>query len=629
MKYLFFLTSSLVLATPALADEAVSDETTKSASEIVVLASGFEQPRSETGQAISVIGRERLDQLQVTTVNQALRTLPGIAIAQRGTIGGQTSVFVRGGNSSQTLVLIDGVRVNDITTPNAQFDFGPVLAGNIGRIEVLRGPNSIVWGNQAIGGVVNIETIKPDGPLAVNAGLEYGYADTVSGHANIAGTAGIIEASFGGSYYRTDGISALEGGERDGSRIYSLNGRVKVNLAPNFSLDFRGYFNDSRIEFDDSFGTDPVNALPVAFNKQFVTYAGANLDLADGRFRNRIAFTRTDITRRGTDPEPFTYNTFLAQGTIDRFEYRGSYDLADFATITAGAEHERLKSYTQFETDPASTGESHVTSGYAQVSLRPIQGLTLTGGVRHDAYSRYGSHTTLGGNIAFTPNEGQTVLRATYGEGFRAPTFSDAFPPFGNPDLRPETSRNLDVGIEQALLADRVRLGATYFRRRASDQIAPDAFFVPQNIESVHSEGVELTMAADATPTLHVEANYTLTNAINRSSGAFFGKRLPLRPQHSGTATIDWTSPIGLKVGGTLTVTGERFNDTLNAQRINGYTLFDLRASFPLTKTVEIYGRIENLFDNKYTIAISNGFVSSYAFGTYGRSAFAGMRARF
>lgn len=625
MKYLFLLSSSLVLATPALADEADAGASSDVASDkdIVVLASGFAQPRDETGQAISVVDRDRIEQLQVVSVSDALRTLPGMAVASRGSFGGLTSVFVRGGNSAQTLVLIDGVRINDVSTPNNQFDFGPLLAGNVSRIEVLRGPNSIIWGNQAIGGVVNIETIKPNGPLAVDAGLEYGYADTVSGHANISGTAGILEASLGGAYYRTDGISAIQGGtERDGSRIYSLNGRLKVNLAANFNLDFRGYFNDSRIDYDNPYAytTSPGNARPVAFNKQFVAYAGANLDLADGRFHNRVAYTRTDIDRRGVDPEAFSYNTYTARATIDRFEYRGSYDLAEIATITAGAEYEKNTSYTQFETDPATAADSEVASGYAQVSLRPAKGLTLTGGVRHDAYSRYGGHTTLGGNIAYTPNEGRTVLRATYGEGFRAPTFSDSLPPYGNPNLKPETSRNLDVGIEQALLDNRLRLGATYFRRRTNDQIGYDAFYVPQNIERVHTDGLELVLIADPTPTLHVEANYTLTNAFNRS-GAYNGKRLQLRPQHVGSMTVDWTSPIGLKLGGTLTVAGDSFNDQANLQRIDGYTLFALRASYPITRTVEIYGRIENLFDNKYTV------VTNY--GTYGRAAYAGVRARF
>ncbi len=623
MKYLFLLGCSIAVSSPALARDAALDDVESSEKDITVLASGFAEPRDETGAAISVIDRERLDQLQSTTINDALRTLPGVSVALRGPVGTQTSVFIRGANSSQTLVLIDGVRVNDQSSPNAQYDFGPLLAGNAVRIEVLRGPNSIVWGSQAIGGVVNIEMERSKGPFQVDSGIEYGYADTLSGHANLSGTTGILETSFGGSYYRSDGISALTGApgaELDGSRIYAMNGRLKINIAPSFSLDFRGYYNDSRVSYDSPF-SGGANSLAVANNDQFVAYVGANLDLADGRFRSRVAYTRTDINRLGIDPVVFSFNNYVAEGTIDRFEYRGTYDIADFVTIAAGAEYEEIQSSVSFEGFAPDLAEDSVTSGYAQLTLRPIIGLSVTGGVRHDSYSDYGDHTTLGGNLAYTPNGGQTVLRATYGEGFRAPTLTEGQPPFGNPALKPETALNLDAGIEQALLDGRVRLGATYFRRRTTDQIVYSfATGQSENIERVDTDGLEFTLKAVPTRTLHIEANYTLTDAINRSGGNA-GNRLALRPKQSSTVSADWESPFGLKLGGTLTVTGDSFDDAANAVRIEGYVVFDLRASYALTEKIELYGRVENLFDENYSV------VSGY--GTFGRSAYAGVRARF
>jgi vitamin B12 transporter len=169
---------------------------------------------------------------------------------------------------------------------------------------------------------------------------------------------------------------------------------------------------------------------------------------------------------------------------------------------------------------------------------------------------------------------------------------------------------------------DRIRAGATYFRRRSTDQIAG---FPPANVGKVHTDGVELTLVAEPTPNLHVEASYTLTNAFNRS-GLHSGKRLELRPQHSASLTADWTSPVGLTLGGTLTVVGDSFNDRANLVRIDGYTLVDLRASYPITETVELYGRVENLFDADYTIVRTS---TGDAFNTYGRSAHAGVRARF
>lgn len=614
---IFLKSSAAILAllpTVAFAQEADED--------IVVTASGFEQPRSETGQAISVIDEERLADLQATSITDALRTLPGVTAVTRGPVGSQSAVFLRGGNGSQTLVLVDGVRINDPSSPNAAFDFGALLTGNIGRVEVLRGPNSIIWGSQAIGGVINVQSIAPTEALVARVAAEYGYADSIKGNANLSGTSGIFEGSVGGAYYRTDGISALAGGtERDGYENYAANGRLKVNLAENFSLDFRGYYNRGTIEYDAAFGGGP-NSLPISKNRQFTGYIGSNFDFADGRFRNRVAYARTDISRLGTDPVVFSFNNFNVEGTIDRFEYNGSFDIADEATIVFGAEHERTSARTSFEGAPADVARNEVTSGFGQLILRPFAGLTLTGGIRHDDYSDYGGQTTLGGNAAYTPNAGVTVLRATYAEGFRAPTLSEGQPPFGNPELRPETARNFDLGVEHQFLGGRAQVFATYFNRRSHDQITFSfVTFQSENIGRVKTEGVELGFALQPTDQLSIQANYTLTDAINRSAGANFGNRLELRPQHSGSFTVDWRTPWKVKLSGTLLLSGDSFDNAANTVRIDGYALANIRAALPVTGAVELYGRVDNVFDTEYTI------VNRY--NTYGRNAHVGVRARF
>ena len=590
--------------------------------DIVVTASGFEQPRSETGQAISVLDNARLEELQAISIIDALRTLPGVAIATRGPVGSQSSVFLRGGNSSQTLVLIDGVRINDPSSPNAAFDFGALLTGNVGRVEVLRGPNSIIWGSQAIGGVVNVQSLSPTQALAVNAGAEYGFADTITANANLSGTSGLFEGSIGGAFYRTDGISALAGGaEKDGFENWAANGRLKVNVAENFALDFRGYYNRGTIEFDSPFGVG-ADGLPVARNRQFIGYVGANFDLADGRFQNRVSYARTDITRVGTDPVVFSFNNFDVKGTIDRFEYHSAFDVTDAVTLVFGADHERTFASTSFEGAPADIARNQVTSGFGQLIVRPVTGLTITGGVRYDDYSDYGGQTTLGGNIAYTPNGGDTVLRATYGEGFRAPTLSEGQPPFGNPNLKPETARNFDLGLEHRFLDNNALVYATYFNRKSSDLIAFSfTTFQSENIDQVDTDGIEVGFALQPTDELNIQANYTLTNAINRSAGANLGNRLALRPQHSGSLTIDWQTPWRLKLGASVLLAGDSFDNASNSVRLDGYTLAHLRASYPLNDQLELYGRVENLFDTQY--------VQVAGFNTYGRNAHFGIRAKF
>jgi len=589
---------------------------------IVVTASGFEQPRSETGQAIDIVDRERLNQLQSATIGDALQTVPGVTVATRGGLGGQTSAFLRGGNSSQTLVLIDGVRINDLTNPNGAFDFGSLMTGNIGQVEILRGPNSIIWGSQAIGGVVNIQSLAPVDDFEGRFGAEYGAADTKRMNANMAGTSGLFEGSFGGSYVDAQGISALAGGtERDGFENFAGNGRLKLNISDAFNLDFRGYYNRATVEYDSAFGIG-ANALPVTRNRQFVGYIAANFIALNGRMQNRMAYTRTDIRRLGTDPVVFSFNNFIVRGNIDRAEYHTAFDVNDALTLTAGLEYERSFASTSFEGAAADVARNHVTSGFSQIIVHPLAGLTVTGGVRHDQYQDYGGHTTLGGNIAFTHNDGRTMLRATYGEGFRAPTLSEGQPPYGNPDLRPETARNFDLGFEQQILDGKALFFATYFNRRSTDLIAFSfATFQSENIDRVNSKGVEAGFNLNPTDRLDIQASYTLVDAVNRSAGANFGNRLALRPQHSGSLTVDWQTPFGLSVGSSMLLMGDSFDDASNGVALDGYALVGLRASLPINDRLELYGRVDNIFDVQYTV------VAGY--NSFGRNAAVGVRAKF
>ena len=603
-----------VLPTPVFAQAADDD--------IVVTASGFEQPRSETGQAIEIVGRDRLDQLQSATIAQVLQTVPGVSVATRGGLGGQTSAFIRGGSSAQTLVLIDGVRINDLTSPNGAFDFGALMTGNIGRVEILRGPNSVIWGSQAIGGVVNVQSIAPVDGFEGRLGAEYGGYDTKRLNANIAGTKGVFEGSVGGAFVKSAGISALAGGtERDGYANATGNARLKVNISDSFTLDFRSYYNRAKVEYDSEFGVG-ANGLPVSRNRQFVGYVGAQFDMLDGRFHNRIAYTRTDLRRIGTDPIVFSFNNFNVRGAIDRMEYHTAFDLNDALTLVAGLEYERTFASTSFEGAAPDIARNDVVSGFGQIIVRPVNGLTLTAGVRHDAYSDYGGQTTLGGNLAFTPNEGRTMFRATYAEGFRAPTLTEGQPPYGNLQLKPETARNFDLGVEQQFLEGKAQLFATYFNRRSNNLIAfSPVSFQSENIDKVTAKGLEIGLDLNPSSQLDIRASYTLVDAINRTGGDTFGNRQALRPQNSFSLTADWQTAFGLSLGSSLLVIGASFDDAANNVRLDGFAIWSLRASMPLTDALEVYARVENMLDAQYTVV--------WGYNSFGRHATIGVRAKF
>ena len=615
MRISFFLLSTTAFAAALPAAALAQDD----ADDIVVTASGIAQPREESGQAIAVIDRARLETLQSATITDALRTLPSVAVAQRGPVGSQTSIFLRGGNSAQTLVLVDGVRINDPSSPNGAFDFGALQTGNFERIELLRGANSVIWGSQAIGGVISLTSFIPTDAIAVRAMAEAGQADSVRTSANLSGTSGALSGSFGGGYYRTSGISALTGGtERDGYDAYNANGRLEITLGEDAAIDLRGFYNRGRVEYDSPFGLG-ANALPESRNRQFTGYIGARATLFDGALANRVAFTRTDIDRLGTDPVAFSFNNFDISGSIDRFTYQGEWRAGGAVTVVFGAEHEETRTSTSFEGTAPDLADNRVTGGYAQLIVRPFAGLTVTGGVRHDDYSDYGGQTTLAANGAYTPNDGTTLLRASYAEGFRAPTLSEGQPPFGNPALRPETAENIDIGIEQKLLNDRAAIGITWFRRTSDDLIAFSfTTFQSENIDRARASGVEVELALRPTDRVDIRANWSRVDAVNRSPGALFGKRLALRPQDSVTLTADWRTPWAVRLGTTITVTGDSFDNAANTVRLDGFTLVALRASLPIADGLEAFARVENLFDAQYTTVAG--------FSTYGRGAFAGVR---
>ncbi|RZM36471.1 MAG: TonB-dependent receptor, partial [Sphingomonas sp.] len=342
MTKFFLLLSAAAIASPAYAQDIPDPD----APEIVVTATRAAQPLSEIGQAVTVIDRAEIERRQTTIVSDLLSTTPGVTVTRNGTVGALTSVRIRGAEADQTLVVIDGVRVNDPSSTGGGFNFGNLLSSSVERIEILRGPNSVPWGSQAIGGVVNIITAAPTEGVQARANAEYGYADSVFASAGVSGKSGPVSGSLTGGYLRADGISsAASGTERDGYRQYGATGRVGVEFAPGIGLDLRGYFADSKVDIDDGF--DP-NTFVVADSPAYSTtqelygYAGLHANLADGRFNNRVAFTIADINRDNY-AQPGGDVTFLGRGRSERYEYQGDFHPIDQVRVVAGVERENSR----------------------------------------------------------------------------------------------------------------------------------------------------------------------------------------------------------------------------------------------------------------------------------------------
>lgn len=615
-----------VPANDALAQAAVATDTYLANNQIVVTATRAEQDRSQVGQAVTVLDQQAIDLRQLPAVSDFLSTTPGVTVARNGGPGQLTAVRIRGAEDGQTLVVIDGVRVNDPTSTSGAFDFGSLVTDNIERIEVLRGPASVPWGSQALGGVVNIVNARP-GPIP-HASLrgEYGYRNQANIVGNASGTLGSVAASLGGGWYRDDSISSFRyGTERDGYRHFAGNGRVEVGIADGVSLDLRGYYANSKVGYD---GFPPptfsfADTNDYSKTEQSVGYAGLNADL--GGVKNRVAFTINDINR-----DAFGSNPFGARGRVERYEYQGDADLG-VARLVFGAERENSR---YFDVQANATYRTHATSGYAQAIVTPVEAVTLTGGLRVDDYKTYGTKVTGAANVAFTT--GNTTFRAAYAGGFKAPTLYQLFGPFGTaaetnvPALQPETANSIDLGVEQAF--SHGRIGVTLFGRNTRNQIDfADCFAAPTlpgcaahpfgyyiNLLKTRARGVETFVEYRPIEGLNLAANYTFNDAKNRATG----QTLLRRPKHSGNFTADWSND-RFSLGGSLQVVSKSADfDYLTFARtsLGGYALVGLRGSVKLGERFEVFARVENLLDESYET------VSGY--GTLGRNAHAGVRVR-
>lgn len=638
LRKIYSRTTAIALiasATPALAQTTDSD--------IVVAANRSPQAADRVGQSVTIIDEATIDASQATSVSDLLIQTPGVTLSRAGGIGTATSLRIRGGETDQTLVVIDGVKLNDPSAIGGGFNFGNLLVGDITRIEVLRGAQSTLWGSQAIGGLVSIETATATKPIEASFDAEAGSRRTAYIRAGVGGASDALSWRIGGSRFTTNGFSTFaRGTEADGYENGGASGRATLTLTPDLSVDLRAVYSSGRVDFDGFPAPffEFADTAEYGTTEEFVGYAGVNFALFGGRLRNRVGYGQTETDRRNYDPgQAITTTTFTARGTNRRIEYQGVADLAAGWTATFGVEHERsnYRSTSPSAFDPAPAQEIAdvgITGIYAQVQAEVARGVTLTGGVRRDDHETFGERFLGQAAAAWSINDGGTILRASFGQGFKAPSLFQLNSAFGNAALRPEAADTYDIGIEQQLLGRRVTLSAILFGRDTVDQIdffscgaTPDPLCsvngVPRfgyyaNIARTRARGVELIGAARL-GAFRVDANYSWTDATNRA-GADRGNRLARRPAHQVNAWVGYIWPVGLTTTAVVRYAGDSFDDTGNSVRLSPYTLVDLRATFAITRTVEAFARIENLFEEEYeTVA---------GYGIARRGGFVGLRAK-
>jgi vitamin B12 transporter len=615
-KILIFL---IALSSPALAqdDEVVVDFPLRE-DVITVVATGSEQRLDWSGQPVAVVGRAEIETIQGPDLTRVLERLPGVTVSRNGGIGGFTAASLRGANAEQVLVLVDGVRAADVAAPAGGTDLGNLLAGEVERIDLLRGANSVVWGSDALAGVIAVTTRDVDG-LAASA--EYGANDSLTGDLAAGGRIGALSGTLDGGYSRTDGVSAAAAGtEPDGFRQWRIGGKARLAFG-RFALVANARTADGRLEIDGY----PPPAFTFADTPEYQTtrqssgrlgaeYAGDTLEL-------RAGYALSDTRRAYFDPRQSDDPNYRTWGSSRRADFSGR--VGERVTLDFGADSE----WTRFHTSTDAERRARLASVHALAGWHP-EGANLAAGVRYDDHSRFGGAWTLGANGSVELGHGWRAV-ASYGEGFKAPTLFQLLSDYGNAALTPERSRSFDAGVE---LGDRnapLHIAAHAFRRDTRDLIdfvscfgtgagicANRPFGTYENVGRARARGFEIEGGARIGARLHAAAVYSFVDAVDRGSG----RALARRPRHALTASLDWTGPRGLVLGGDVRLVGDSFDDAANLVPLDGYALVDVRASLPVSETFELYGRIENLTDADY--------VEVAGYNTRGRAAFVGARLR-
>jgi vitamin B12 transporter len=647
-KILFFALALTILSFNVYSQEELEKEKISTSSiqhEVIVTATRLETPAREIASSVTVITREKLEQSKKVTVLEALQEVVGVSIIQNGPPGAAASVFLRGANSEHTLILMDGVELNDPISPSRSFDLAHLTLDNVERIEILRGPQSTLYGSDALGGVVNIITKKGQGKPKFSLSSLAGSYGTIISSAGINGSTERMQYSLGTSYFRSDGFSAAnanyEGNEeKDGYRNLTIWGRLAFRLSDNLDVDLILRTLNTQIDIDNAGGAqgdDPNNVQD--YNALFIKTQIRNLML-NNRWELKLGLSLVDYDRQHENPTDEAHlldsdNGFF-KSKLFKIDWQNNLFLHESNTFTLGIDYQQEQGESEYNSDgiwgPFSSifpsRRAHVTGFYLQDQIRLANRFFATLGLRLDDHSQFGSSLTYRLAPAFFIDATQTKLRATYGTAFKSPSLYQLYAPgtfsgpIGNGELNPEKSIGWDIGVEQQLLGGKVLLAVTYFYNDYNDLIDFDFLQGYVNIGKAESKGTEILIQARPFDDITFNATYTRTEAKDKDTGA----DLLRRPKQNFSASLNYNFQKKGNVHLTFIRIGEQDDMDFSSWpytrlTLPSYSLLNAAVSFNFTSSFQIFWRLDNIFNKEYET------VKGY--GTPGFSVYGGVNFTF
>ncbi len=609
--------------------------------ELVVTASREPRAAREVGSTLSWLDAQTIAARETPFAPELLREIPGVSVNRGGPVGGLTQVRMRGSEGNHTLVLIDGIEANDPAF-SSEFNFASLQTLGLDHIEVLRGPQSALYGSDAVGGVISLRSALPDaGERRFRADISGGSHATA--RTGVSGAIGgeVVSASLSASQYESAGINASQSGnEKDGFRTRTLNGLLQAALQDNLTTRLVLRQTDSEVEEDTQDFNFPYtetqgllidSANETDFHQRYglaeVTHGAAG-DPFVQRLAISYAGTNNHFRDRGQ-------TTAASRGTRRKAEYDASLHFGTDRlthTVTAGLQHEELL-FRYRAADFAAANQNRTddqTSGVLEYALGFDDRFWLSLSGRHDRNDRFEDATTWRGTASWLLPTAGTRLHASIGEGIANPGFFELFGFIpssfvGNNRLQPETSQGFDIGIEQSLFDGAVLIDLTAFSADLRDEITtefdPNFNSTPVNLAGKSErQGVEVLLQAELNDTWSIFSGYTFVDAEDRD-----GLEEVRRPRHSGNLNVNYrfgegrgNVNLGTIVNGRQLDNEFVFSTQADRVTLDGFVLVNLAASWAASEHLTVYARIDNLLDEQYE--------ELFSFRSPGRTGYLGVR---
>ena len=598
MKKKIFVVAAVLIGSHLLAQE---DTTSKTMDEVVITANKFPQKESGTGKVVSIITKEQIEKSGGKDLSQLLNEQTGIIInGATSNQGTYKSLYVLGATSAYTLILLDGVPLNDPTGVGGTFDIRLLSLDNIERIEILKGSQSTLYGSNAVAGVVNIISKKPvSNKPSLNGLLTYGTYNSFKGSANVSQKTKFFEYDVNYAYNSTDGISEAKdttgdaGFDKDGFKQHAIQAVLGINITDKFKLspyyrftEFKGgYDADAFIDAPNHYTASLVNT---GLTGHYIYKSGTV------HFNYGYDFTKRDYQSQ--------FGDFNTKGKFHQAEGYTDHRFNDNVRLVAGL------NYQSYRIDAPDTTNS-IVSPYASLILKSNKGLNAEIGGRFNHHNQYGNNFTYSFNPSYLIHD-EVKLFVNIASGFRAPSISELFGPFGsNPNLKPEKSTTQEAGLQAMFLDKKLELTITGFNRNINDVIIYGANGY-ENRDKQHDYGAELEAGYSFNERLSIKINYAyvdgkITQKISSKDTSYYN--LIRRPKNNAHLFLNYQASKNFFISSSLQITGKRtdtYYDPISflpsEVGLEAYTLWNLYAEYSFSKKrLTVFVDAKNLTNNK------------------------------